>query len=112
MDVFLALALSTHFNLVNSYNTFHPHIRVEKDNLIAGAYVNSLYTVSSYIGVKYTPVDPVYVEVGGITGYPDINVFGRVGYLLNDYNIFVAPGLEGDRIGLIFGLEYQYKLGD
>lgn len=112
MDVFLALAVSAHLNLLNDYNNIHPHVRIEKDQIIAGAYVNSLSTVSTYVGLKYTPFDPFYIEFGGITGYPDINVFGRVGYLLNDYNIFVAPGLEGDRTGLVIGLEYQYKLGD
>ena len=112
MDVFLALAVSAHLNLQNDYNTVHPHVRIEKDNLIGGAYLNSLSNVSTYVGLKYTPIDRLYIEAGGITGYPDVDVFGRVGYQANNYNVFITPGLEGDKIGLILGLEYQYKLGD
>lgn len=112
MDILISIILSMHFNFNNDYNQIHPHIRVIKDNLIAGAFLNSESNVSVYGGINVN-IDKWFVDLGAVTGYTgsDVLPFVRAGVELNDnFNIFVAPGYEVgyDQVGVVTGLELKF----
>lgn len=112
MDVILAIAVSTHLGLQQQYNSIHPHVRIEQSPFVAGAYLNSLDTVSGYLGTTFKPTKNTFIEIGVVSGYPDINVFGRAGIQYNSFNIFIAPAIEDNTIGAVLAIELQYNLGE
>ena len=94
-----------HVGLDNSYNNIHPHARCTIDNTIVGAYYNSEYSISSYIGkiYKYKSLEIEYGLVTGYTGY-DIAPMLRI----KKDNFFIAPAYETTgNVGFIIGLEYK-----
>ena len=116
MDILYGIALSMHLGMEGDYNSVHPHVRIQQDRFIAGAYYNSEERISPYAGIQYT-FDNVFVEGGIAGGYPAFGTvipYARVGYRLSDNtNIFVAPGGEvrhGEKIiGAVIGVEINFK---
>lgn len=117
MDILLGLAFSTHLGLAGNYNEIHPHVRIENQQYIAGAYYNSESRTSFYLGKEYT-FDKLGIELGVVTGYPaydyDIAPMARATYVLSDdHKFYVAPAYEvdgaGNNLGIVFGLEFQIK---
>jgi len=106
VDVLLGLALSLHLGLEGDYNSVHPHLRLQNNNLIAGAYYNSEYTTSYYGGLAFEN-DRWNYEVGVVSGYDSkLYPFFRSTYNLNDNTIaYITPAIEGNRIGLVVGVE-------
>ena len=91
----IALALTLHFSNVD-YNEVNPHVRLEHEGLILGAYKNSFDTTSSYIGYKHR-FDKNWIEGGIVTGYTTAPVlpFVRIGRdIFPNVRVFVAPGTE------------------
>jgi hypothetical protein len=106
MDVLLGLALSLHLGLEGDYNNVHPHVRLQQDHFIGGAYYNSEYTTSFYGGMLFENNKWNY-EVGVVSGYDhELYPFFRSTYDLNDNTmVYVTPALEGDTIVLVVGVE-------
>lgn len=116
MDILYGLVLSAHIGLDGGYNSVHPHIRLQNDHYIAGAYYNSEERISPYAGVQYT-FEQVYIEGGLVGGYPAFGTvipYARVGYNLSDNaSVFVTPAGEvrhGETvIGAVIGFEITFK---
>lgn len=108
MDILYGLALSLHLGFENNYNSVHPHVRFQHDSLMAGVYYNSEYTTSLYGGFLLESGRWNY-EIGVVGGYNHDKMypFFRSTYKLNDSIIgYITPGIEGDVIGLVLGLEF------
>lgn len=98
----LGLALSLHLGFEGEYNSIHPHLRYIQDNFIAGAYYNSEYKISPYAGYRLEHND-FGVEFGVVGNYSDADI---APYIRGTYKqFFVAPGIEGDNVGIVFGIE-------
>lgn len=116
MDILYGLALTMHLGLEGSYNQLHPHVRLEQNNFIAGAYLNSEKNISPYAGMKYNYKN-VFAEGGIVGGYSevgDVIPYARLGYNMSDNTaIFVAPAVEktsGEtNIGAVLGFELKFK---
>ena len=105
----ISLGLSTHIGFDEKYNTFHPHLRYTHENFITGAYYNSVESTSVYGGYRYEK-DNFGIEAAIVTGYNDlITPYVRGTYDLDKMRIFIAPGLESEDIGVVFGIEIILK---
>lgn len=112
MDILLGLALSQHLNFGGTYNNIHPHLRLQENQFIAGAYYNSEERISPYVGIRYEFLENG-LEIGIAGGYPalgSIVPYGRYTYDLNDsVRLFVTPGGEkiNDEVnyGIVVGVE-------
>jgi hypothetical protein len=102
MDIAYSIALSLHLGFEGEYNAFHPHIRLQEQNYIAGAYYNSESNVSPYVGYRFEHND-FGLEIGAVGNYSaaDILPYARGTYK----QFFVAPGVESDNIGIVLGIE-------
>lgn len=115
MDIIWALALSTHLGMQGDYNEIHPHVRLENNGYIAGAYYNSMERMSLYAGHRFESGN-AGLELALVTGY---NAFGPVApyvrgtYDIGNTRVFVAPAGEkwyGEtNIGAVIGIEIQIK---
>ena len=110
-NVILSMMVTLHLGFEQKYNDFHPHIRYEASQYIAGAYYNSENAVSLYIA-KSIKFSPFSVEIGVVTGYtPDPLLPSlRFIYDINDTaSVFVLPGYEyGNGFGVVLGTEYKF----
>lgn len=112
MDILLGLALSHHLNFQNNYNEIHPHVRLQQDYFIAGAYYNSEERISPYAGIRLG-LDSHGVEVGAAGGYPQLGIavpYIRYTYdVTNNLRFFVTPGGEvvddETQYGIVVGVE-------
>ena len=115
MDIIWALALSTHLGMQGDYNEVHPHVRLEDNGYIAGAYYNSMERMSLYAGHRFESGN-AGLELALVTGY---NEFGAIApYVRGTYNIgkmrmFIAPAGEkwyGEtNIGAVIGIVFKIK---
>jgi len=108
----LCLALSHHL-IAGDWNEIHPCVRLQHEQFIAGAFLNSENSVSAYAGVELTRGD-FFLELGAATGYSAYPVvpFGRAGYEINDNaRVFVAPAIttDGD-VGAVVGVEMSMDI--
>jgi hypothetical protein len=112
MDILLGIALSQHLNFQNDYNEIHPHIRLEHNGFIAGAYYNSVEEVSPYAGYRFEH-NELGLEVGIVGGYPAFGTvvpYVRGTYDLTDnIKLFASPAGEVNGavtdIGIVAGVE-------
>ena len=96
----LFFAISLHVGLEENYNSFHPHARCEKDNLISGVFYNSEDRISTYVGLQHEGF-----ELGLVTGYTYGNIIPMMRYKKDKW--FIAPAIEkNDNKGLVLGLEF------
>jgi len=96
----LLFAMSLHVGLEGDYNSYHPHARCEKNNLISGVYYNSEERVSAYVGLEHEGF-----ELGFVTGYTYSDIVPMIRYKKNSW--FIAPAIEkGGNKGLVVGLEF------
>ena len=97
-----SLALSYHLlGAEYDLNYIHPHVRYESDVFISGAYYNSEYRTSLYLGQKLNK----YLEVAIVTGYNDT----IIPYFRATYdNWFITPAAYPDGVGAVIG--YEVKL--
>lgn len=111
MDIILGLALSAHLGLEGNYNPVHPHIRLQNDLFIGGAYYNSEERISPYAGIRLE-LEDYGMELGAAGGYPALGVvpYIRYTYDINDsLRLFVSPG--GEKVdneinyGIVVGAE-------
>ena len=97
MDILLGIAVSQHLNFQHDYNEIHPHIRLQQDSFIAGAYYNSVKEISPYAGIRLELEDHG-VELGAVGGYDALGKvipYVRYTYDLNDsLKLFATPSGE------------------
>lgn len=113
MDILLGLAVTTHLGLADTYNEVHPHVRLNQDNYIAGAYYNSIENMSVYAGKRWEYGD-FGLEATVATGYDEFGIItpmARATYdLTNNATVFVAPTAEKynnvNNLGVVVGLEF------
>lgn len=106
MDILFSLALSAHLGFQNEYNFIHPHIRLQQDRLISGAYYNSESNISAYAGYRFE-YNNIGIELGAVTGYSDADILPYIRATYND--LFVAPATEYGKLGIVFGVEIPLK---
>lgn len=102
MEILTSLALSLHLGMEGDYNAIHPHIRIQETNYIAGLYYNSESNISPYVGYRIEYND-FGLELGAVGNYSDADVMPYVRATYKQF--FVAPGIENDNIGIVFGIE-------
>ena len=99
----LLFAASLHVGLEGNYNSYHPHARCEKENLISGIYYNSEDKISTYVGLKHNSF-----ELGIVSGYSHNKIVPMIRYKKNNW--FIAPAIETNGTkGLVIGLEFKLK---
>ena len=102
----VGLALSLHVGLENNYNQVHPYVMCEKNQIITGAYYNSLDKVSLVLAKEFNLSDELTLDLGIVSGYVyDVVPMVRLKYK----NLFLMPALEDDRTGLVFGYQYEFN---
>jgi hypothetical protein len=102
----VGLALSLHVGLENNYNQVHPYVMCEKNQIITGAYYNSLDKVSLVLAKEFNLSDELTLDLGIVSGYVyDVAPMIRLKYK----NLFLMPALEDDRTGLVFGYQYEFN---
>ena len=101
----LGLALSMHLGLANDYNQVHPYAMCETDNIIVGVYYNSLDRTSLVGAYKLNISEDLVLDFGIVTGY-EYDVLPMI--RLRHKNFFVMPALEKNRVGIIFGLQFNF----
>ena len=108
MDIFKGIALSMHMGLSDSYNSVHPHIGIEQDGFIAGAYYNSEYKISTYAGYKFDLGYNSTVELGAVTGYSSGDILPMLKY--NYKQFFISPAYEPltDNVGAVVGIDWRF----
>ena len=100
------LAVSLHVGLDNEYNSTHPHVRCTINDNILGAYYNSEYKVSSYVG-KFFNYKNTTIEYGLVTGYSGSDIAPMI--RLKKDNFFVSPAYEvTGNVGFVAGLEFEF----
>lgn len=115
LDFILGIAFSVHIGLDGSYNGIHPNIRLENDDFMVGAYLNSEEKLSVYAGVNHEITSNIDIEYGLVTGYDAFDYpvvpFTRFLYKIDENNsIFVAPVAESLYNGNNFGINIGYEL--
>lgn len=94
-----------HLGFKNDYNALHPHLRVQEQNYIAGAYYNSERNVSPYVGYRFEHID-VGLELGAVSGYSHADVLPYVRATYKDF--FVSPIPVGPDTGVVLGYEFKF----
>jgi hypothetical protein len=117
MDITAGLVLSAHLFFENNYNAIHPHVQIEEDNYIAGAYLNSEVNISVYSGRRFVIDEKSSIEIGGVSGYGksplDLMPFAKYTYTTDDnQKYFVAPSPETingkTKMGIVIGVEIPF----
>jgi len=110
-----ALAFSMHFGVGSGWNEVHPSVRYVDDNFTIGAFLNSENTLSGF--ASYTIGDPVFLEMGLVTGYSSAPVLPlvRAGFEINDnVKVFVMPAVvvyqspKHYDVGFVIGTEITF----
>lgn len=104
MDLIFALAISQHIGFEKKYNDFHPHFRIQYENVIGGVYYNSLNNISVYGGVRRDFGD-FGLETAMVSGYRD----NLTPYLRATYkDFYISPAFEegSEEVGLVIGYEF------
>ena len=101
----LALGISLHLGLAQSYNEIHPHIRYIEQGYMAGAYYNSVENISTYAGYRWEFNDFGF-EAAAVTGYPEADIVPYVRGTYKDF--FVAPAMEDGTVGAVIGYEFKF----
>ena len=102
MEILTSLALSLHLGMEGDYNAFHPHIRIQEQQYVAGVYFNSEEELSPYAGYRFEYND-FGLEVGAVGNYAVAPVLP---YVRGTYkNFFITPGAEIAGVGIVVGIE-------
>ena len=102
MEILTSIALSLHLGFEGDYNSIHPHIRLQEQQYVAGVYYNSESNLSPYVGYRFEH-NEFGLELGAVGNYSTAPV---IPYVRGTYkNFFIAPGIERDNIGIVFGID-------
>jgi len=106
LEILTSIALSLHLGFEGDYNAIHPHLRLQEQQYFAGLYYNSESNLSPYVGYRFEHND-FGLELGAVGNYSDAPVMP---YARGTYkNLFITPGIEGDNIGIVFGIDIPLK---
>ena len=112
-NIIFGLAMTAHLGLAGEYNEIHPHIRYNNDNVIAGAFVNSIDNISLYAGRRFEH-DNFGFELTATTGYLSLIVPQVRGTydVHNNVRLFVGNAVEKIqgkiKPGAVVGIELLY----
>lgn len=103
MKLILGLALSAHLGLSNDYNSVHPQVYAQHEDIYVGAYYNSDYKVSGFAATRLE-FEHFDIDVGLATGYNNsITPIARI----KKGMFFAAPIQSGGDKGLLIGIEFN-----
>ena len=103
--IFFGLAFTVHMGMSNQYNGIHPTVKYKYNEYAIGAFYNSEKNISLYTSRDIDLKGDLKLEGGLVSGYSKpILPFLRLKY--NDY--FIGPGIEGEKLGIVFGKEFQF----
>lgn len=109
-----SIVFTMHLGFYNSYNEVHPHVRVQKNQVVAGAFLNSESNISPYLGLRYD-TNKTFIEGGIVHGYSykETLPYARLGYKLGDnMNLVLTPGFEKKdnniNPGVVIGIELLF----
>ena len=103
--IFFGLAFTIHMGMSNQYNGIHPTFKYKYNEYTIGAFYNSEENISLYTSRDVDLKGDLKLEGGLVSGYSQpIIPFLRLKY--NDY--FIGPGIEGKKLGIVFGKEFQF----
>jgi len=107
MNWFYGVLLSTHLGFAGDYNSIHPYVGTYlNNNFMAGAYYNSQYNVSTYVGYEKN-FNNISLQLGLVTGYSHAQLTPMM--KLNYDRFFISPALENkDTIGIIIGSDWRF----
>lgn len=106
MDLYYGIALSLHLGLPGEYNYVHPHIGLNYNDFIVGAYYNSEYDLSLYTGYSFDISEDIDLEIGVASGYDYGNVSPMI--KLNYKNIFMSPSTDEGEVGIVTGIDWRF----
>jgi len=99
------IAFSMHIGMGDNYNSIHPRIQWNQENMLVGAYLNSHSEISTFVAHRWEHED-FGLEVGLVTGY---NVAPVVPFVKVDYKSWwAAPAIHEGSVGFIFGYEWKF----
>lgn len=101
----LGIALTLHFAMNEEYNEVHPYMKFSNQNYNVGAFYNSEKNMSYFISYDIEFENNIGIEVGIVSGYyKNILPLARLKYK----TFFIMPGIESEKIGLVFGKEFKF----
>jgi hypothetical protein len=111
MSITTGIALSLHLGLANDYNGFHPYIRYENQDFIAGVYYNSEDSIGVFAGVNTQLTNRISVDLGLVSGYSGEKLMPMLRFVDDKTGIFITPGVEVndgdlDNVGLVIGIQF------
>ena len=113
MDILLGIALSQHLNFQGEYNSIHPNVRIQSEQYIAGAFLNSESNISPYAGMRFE-FDKNGFEIGIAAGYSysEVVPYLRYTYTIDNMRLFMVPSIElsddQSTLGAVIGIEYVF----
>jgi len=106
LEILASIALSLHLGMEGDYNSIHPHVRLQEQNYIAGAYYNSERNISPYVGYFFEH-NEFKIELGAVGNYSGEHILPYV--RANYKQFFITPGIEKNNIGIVIGIEVPFK---
>ena len=106
MDLYYGIALSLHLGLSGEYNYVHPHIGINYNDFIAGAYYNSENDLSLYAGYNFDISERSSFELGVVSGYSGREFLPMIKF--NYGNIFTSPTLDEGEAGIVTGIDWRF----
>ena len=112
-NIIFGLAMTAHLGLAGEYNEIHPHVRYDNNQVIAGAFLNSIDNVSLYVGRRFEHNNFGF-ELTATTGYLSLIVPQVRGtYDVHDnIRLFAGNAIEKTngnvRSGAVVGIELMY----
>jgi hypothetical protein len=110
MNLVYSIAMAFTFHTSSyPYNGFNPSFRVESNNVIMGAYYNSVDRVSFYLGKRIQP-NKAYIEFGAVTGYVyTVIPMILAGYQFNETtSVFFSPVIDSYGLTGLAGIEFRF----
>jgi len=105
--------MTAHLGLAGEYNEIHPHVRYDNNHVIAGAFLNSIDSVSVYVGRRFEHNNFGF-ELTATTGYNKLIVPQIRGTynVHNNIRLFAGNAIEkvnnNVRAGAVVGIELLY----
>lgn len=112
-NIIFGLAMTAHLGLAGEYNEIHPHVRYDNNHVIAGAFLNSIDSVSVYVGRRFEHNNFGF-ELTATTGYNALIVPQIRGTynVHNNIRLFAGNAIEkvnnNVRAGAVVGIELLY----
>ena len=102
------IALSMHVNLGNrDYNYIHPYCQYETEqNYIVGAYYNSVYKPSYFVGYKWHLNNNASIDSVLVHGYEQYPIIPMIRF--NYKYLFAMPALNNDQVGVVLGVDFKF----